>query len=78
MAHELTGHPKGLAALEAQVSLRLCVDAAVIFEGHEVVELLQANRAGEASRFVAVFMVEERAGVTVSAATIFTDMGLTP
>lgn len=77
VADKLRRHAKGLAALQALVTLRLRVDAPVVFQRHEVGELLEANRAGEVPRLMAVFVVEERAGVTVNAAAVFADVDLT-
>lgn len=40
---ELRGHAERLAALQALVALGLRVDAAVVFEGHQVGELFLAD-----------------------------------
>lgn len=61
------GQAEGFAAREAHVLLPLRVDARVIPQGHGVGEGLGAEGAAEVSRLVGVFVVQERAGVPVTA-----------
>lgn len=76
VTYELGGHAERLAALQTLVALGLRVDAAVVLEGHQVGELLLADGAGEGARLVAVFVVEERASVAVSAAAVLAHVAL--
>ncbi len=52
------------------------MNAAVVLERHQVGELFLADGAEEGARLVAVLVVEEGAGVAVSAATVLTHMAL--
>lgn len=76
VTYELSGHTEGLSALKTLVALGFCVNAAVVLESHQVGELFLANGAEEGARLVAVLVVEEGAGVAVSAATVLTDVAL--
>lgn len=76
MTNELSGHPERLPALLTLVAFRLCVNSLVVLESHQVSELFLADRAGEGARFVAVLVVEEGAGVAVSAAAVLADVAL--
>lgn len=57
VTYELSGHTERLAALQALVALRLCVDTSVVLESHQVGKLLLADRAEEGAHLVAVFVV---------------------
>lgn len=74
MADELGGHPEGLATVGALIAFGLSVDASVVFEGHQVGELLLAGVAEVGPGLVAVLVVEQGAGVAVRPATLVTDM----
>lgn len=76
MTYELGGHAERLPTLQALIALGLRVDAAVVLECHQVGELFLADGAEEGARLVAVLVVEEGAGVAVSAATVLADMAL--
>lgn len=76
VAYELSGHAESFSTLDTLVALGLRVNASVVFEGHKVSELLLANGAEEGARLVAVFVVEQGAGVAVSASAVLTDMAL--
>lgn len=75
VAHQLGGHPERLAAVGALVALGLGVDAPVVFERHEVGELLAAGAAEVGAGLVAVAVVEERAGVAVRTPALVAHMG---
>lgn len=76
MADELSGHAERLPALLTLVAFRLSVNPLVVLESHQVSELFLADRAGEGARLVAVLVVEEGAGVAVSAAAVLADVAL--
>lgn len=76
VTYELSRHTERLSALQTLVTLGLRVDAAVVLEGHQVGELFLADGTGEGTRLVAVFVVEEGAGVAVSAATVLAHVTL--
>ncbi len=76
VADELGGHPERLATVGALVALWLGVDPSVVFEGHQVGELLLAGVAEVGPSFVAVLVVEQGAGMAVRPTTLVTDMGL--
>lgn len=76
VTYELSGHAEGLAALEALVALGFCMDAPVVLEGHQVGELFLADGAEEGPGLVAVLVVEEGAGVAISATTVLADVAL--
>lgn len=78
MADELGGHAEGLATVGALVTFGLGVDASVVFEGHQVMEFLLAGVAEVGTSLVTVLVVEEGAGVAVSAATLVTHVRLVP
>lgn len=76
VTYELSGHTERLPTLQTLIALRLRVNAPVVLESHEVGELLLADRTEEGARLVAVLMVEEGAGVAVSAAAVLADVAL--
>lgn len=76
VTYELSGHPERLPTLQALVALGLCVNPSVVLQGHQVGELLLAHWAEEGARLVAVLVVEEGAGVTVSTPTVLADVAL--
>lgn len=76
VADELCGHAERLPAVGALVPLGLCVDPAVVLQGHEVGELLLAGGAEVSPRLVAVLVVEQRAGVPVGPPTLVAHVGL--
>lgn len=59
VAHQLGGHPEGLATVRALVALWLGVDAPVVLERHEVWELFAAGAAEVCARLVAVAVVQQ-------------------
>ena len=73
---ELSGHAERLSALQTLVAFGLGVDAPVVLQGHQVAELFLAHRTEEAAGLVAVLVVQQRAGVTVCAATVLADVAL--
>lgn len=76
MADELGGHPERLAAVWALVAFGLGVDPAVVFQRHQVRELLLAGVAEIGPSFVTVLVVEQGAGVAIRASTLVANMGL--
>lgn len=76
VTYELSGHTECFSTLHTLVALGLRVDAPVVLESHQVGELFLADGAEEGARLVAVLVVEERAGMAVSAATVFADVAL--
>lgn len=76
VTNELSGHAERLPTIQALVALGLRVNAPVVLEGHQVGELLLADGAEEGARLVAVLVVEQGAGVAISAATVLTDVAL--
>lgn len=76
VTYELSGHAERLSALQTLVALGLRMNAPVVLERHQVGELLLADGAEEGTRLVAVLVVEEGAGMAVSAATVLTDVAL--
>ena len=76
VTYELSGHAERLSTLQALVALGLRVNTPVVLESHQVGEFFLANGAKEGARLVAVLVVEERAGVAVSATTVLADMAL--
>lgn len=76
VTNELSGHTERLAALQALVALGLRVNTPVVLESHQVGEFFLADGAEEGARLVAVLVVEEGAGVAISAATVLADMVL--
>lgn len=76
VAYELRGHAERLPALQTLVALGLRVNPPVVFEGHQVGELFLADGAEEGARLVAVLVVEEGAGVAVSAAAVLAHVAL--
>lgn len=71
---ELSGHTERLSTLQALITLGLSVNASVVLESHQVGELFLADGAEEGTRLVTVLVVEKGASVTISAATVLTDM----
>lgn len=71
---ELGGDAEGLAAVRATVTPRLRVDAPVVLEGQEVGVGLEAHGTVVDADGVGVFVVEEGAGMTVSAAALITSV----
>lgn len=59
VAQELGGHTKRLGTVRTLEAARLCVDAAVVFQRHEVQELFVADTAEEGTCLVAVAVVEK-------------------
>lgn len=76
VTYELSGHAERLPALQTLVALWLRVNAPVVLESHQVGELLLADGAEEGARLVAVLVVEEGAGVAVSAPAVLADVAL--
>lgn len=78
VADELGGDAERLAAVRALVTLGFCVDASVVFERHQVGELLLTGVAEIRPHLVAVLVVQKRAGVPVTAAALIADVRLAP
>lgn len=78
VADELGGDPESLTAVRALVTLGFSVDASVVFECHQVGELLLTGVAEIGAHLVTVLVIQKRAGVTVTTAALITDMRLTP
>lgn len=76
VTYELSGHAERLSTLQALVALGLRVNAPVVLESHQVGELFLADGAEEGARLVAVLVVEEGAGMAISAATVLADVAL--
>lgn len=76
VTYELGRHTECLPTLQALVALGLGVDSSVVLEGHQVGKLFLADGAEEGASFVAVFVVEQGAGVAIRAATVLTDVTL--
>lgn len=74
VTYELSGHAERLPTFQALVALGLRVNASVVLEGHQIGELFLADRAEEGARLVAVLVVEEGAGMAVSAAAVLADV----
>lgn len=66
---EYAGEAEGLATREADELLLLRVDARVVAQRHGVGEGLGAEAAAEVAGLMCVFVVQQRAGVAVAAAT---------
>lgn len=76
MAHKLCRNTERFPAVGALVPLGLCVYAAVVLVRHQVGEFFLTGAAVVGSRFVAVLVVEQGAGVAVSTAALIANMRL--
>lgn len=71
---ELGGDTEGLPAVVAAVAPCLGVDAAMVLQGKQVGVCLEAHGAVVDADSVGVFVVKERAGMAVGAATLITSV----
>lgn len=76
MAHELRGNTERFTAVGALVPLRLGVYAAVVFVRHQVGEFFLTGAAVVGTRLMAVFVVEQGAGVAVPTPALVTNVRL--
>lgn len=76
VTYELRGHTERFSTLQTLVALGLCMNAPVVLESHQVGELFVADGAEEGTCLVTVFVVEEGAGMAISAAAVLADVAL--